>query len=212
MTRKEYLEYIIRDFKRENKTQEIYDALDDTLYELTTEFPFQVIQSSTDIPLLTDTYQYDFPVTYSMLIGDIRYIDTNGDGFILNKLTKSQFDSKYPDIETSTTWKNSDPVDFTIYGNDIFVAPYLTTVNATTKLIVNGATLSSPLTLPTSEPQFPDQWREIIKRGTLWRLFLGIENDNKYQQNLSLYAAGIEKMKQIDLKKEGIIQTDYQGF
>jgi hypothetical protein len=198
MTLTEYLTYIKKTFKREDKDDELTDALNDTLYDLTTAYDFQVKQTETAFNLTADTYSYTYPVTYAVLVSEIRYIDSGGGGKVLNLLNKSTFDRIYPDLKEST-FSKGDPNDCAIYGNEIFLAPFPKTVNGE-KIYISGSTVAVPLTANDS-PSFEDRWREVIKFGTLYRAYSDLEEDEKMAKYLQLYQNGVERMQKVDNRK-----------
>ncbi|MBU0572006.1 MAG: hypothetical protein KKC50_08210 [Candidatus Omnitrophica bacterium] len=212
MTRQEFLGYIIRDgLRRTDKDLEIYEALDDTLYDITTEdFPFQSTSTSETIAL-TGVGIYDFPITYSTIINDIKYVDSTGQGIILNKISKQQFDIDYSDYN-ETQFQPAEPIDYMIYGDKIYLAPFETSVT-TEKIIIYGTEIATKLTENDDEPQFADRWRELIKRGVLWRIWNGLGDTVKSDRNFQLYQRDLEKLKRIDTTKSNAVEmVAYSGF
>lgn len=199
MTRTEYLEYIKKTFKRTDKDDELIDALQDTLYDMTTTYDFQVKQTETEFVLTDDTYEYDYPISYAVLVSQIRYINSGGGGRTLNLLSKSQFDIKYPDLKESN-FSRGDTIDCTIYNNKIYLAPFLKTVNGE-KIYVSGSTIAPVLDADDS-PDFEDRWREVIKFGTLYRAYSDLDEDVKADKYYKLYQDGIERIKQVDDRKD----------
>jgi len=209
MTRTEFLTYIKRTFKREDKDTELIDALNDTLYDMSTRYDFQVSQTETEITLNDSDYKYDYPSGYAFLISNLKYIDSGGGGRTLNQLTKEQFDDKYPDISSSNADKG-DPIDYTIYGNEIFIAPYLQTVT-TQKLYISGSNVASELG-ESDSPDYEDRFREVIKFGTLYRAYSDLDLDDKAAKYKNLYDEGMEKMINIDDKKGNGIEQVYMDL
>ncbi len=203
MTRTEYLTYIKKTFIRTDKDDELIDALDDTLYDLTTSYDFQVKQTDTSFVLTNDTYSYDYPASYAVLVSEIRYIDSGGGGRPLNLLSKSKFDCKYPDLKESN-FSRGDSVDCTIYENKIYLAPFLQTVNGE-KIYVSGSEVSVELGANDS-PDFEDRWREVIKFGTLYRAYSDLDQDELTVKYSALYQNGIERMKKVDDRKDRSIE------
>jgi len=214
MTRLEFLSYVKNEFKRTDKDSEIYEALDDTLYDLTTEHDFHVHQTEQSISLIADTYEYSLTsYSMSMLLGPVLYLDDTGDADPLIKLSKASFDLRFPDL-TATDFDKDEPQYYAVYGNAIFIAPFPDTVT-TESILVPISTIATKLVGDSDTPAFEDQWREVIKFGVLFRVWtqLGDFGKSQAQDNLLLYQRGIEKMKKIDKSKDrGPLMAMYRGI
>jgi hypothetical protein len=176
MTRSEYLTYIKRTFLRTDKDTELIDALNDTLYDLTTTDGFQVKQTETEFVLTNDTYSYTYPSTYALLISGIKYIDSGGGGRMLNMLSKEIFDTKYPHLKESN-FTRGDSVDCTIYEDEIYLAPYLQTVNGQ-KIYVSGSIVSLELDDDSDSPDFQDRFslELYIEPIMIWKKIQKLQN------------------------------------
>ncbi len=214
MTRLEFLSYVKEALKRTDKDDEIYRALDDTLYDLTTQYPFQVHQSETSITLINDTAEYDLSsLSISIILKNAKYRDATGDAWVLQQYSKEMFDLRWPDL-TTTDFINDEPQDYMIYNNKLTIAPFATTVTTET-ILLPIATIATKLTADGDTPAFEDQWREVIKFGVLGRvynLFEDQQSRQKSQDSFGLYTRGIENMKSIDEdKNDGPMQVSYLG-
>lgn len=200
MTRLEFITYIKRTFKREDKDTELLDALTDTLYEMTTSYGFQVYQTETEFAIVEDQYEYTYPSTYATLISNVRYIDSGGGGVALTKLTKHAFDEKYPDIKESN-FSKGDPINYTIYNDKIVIAPYPN--DATNrKLYICGSSLQEELSSDSTSPSFQDRWREIIKFGTLYRAYMDLKEFETAGVYSNLYKSRLDEMIENDKTKD----------
>lgn len=198
LTRTEYLTYVKKTFKREDKDDELVDALQDTLYDMSTNYEFQVSETETDLVIASDTYKYTYPSDYALLVSNVVYIDSGGSGRALTKLSKTEFDEKYPDI-SSTTFITGDPEDYMIYANEIYIAPYIKSVTSE-KLYLYGADVAAVLGASDS-PVYKDRFREVIKFGTLYRAYSDLDMDDKAAKYELLYRNGVQKMIDVDQRK-----------
>ena len=200
MTRSEFLTYIKRTFKREDKDTELLDSLTDTLYDMTTLYDFQVYQTETEFSMIDNQYEYTYPSNYAILISDVRYIDSGGGGRSLRKLSKEEFDNRYPDLKEST-FPTGDPLHFTIYNDNIVIAPFPN--DATNrKLYICGSTIQEELASDSSTTNFQDRWREIIKYGTLYRAYTDMEDFSKASIFANLYKERLQNMIDNDKIKD----------
>lgn len=200
MTRLEFRDYVVdSEFKREDKDSQIYQALDDTLYDLSNEDSFQILQERWFISLVANQYDYTFPTDFNIFMGEVKYFSANGDAWLLNKLTKQQFDEKYDDLEASN-FNKGEPTDFCPFGDQILIAPYLETVT-TEKIQIRGSKVSTKLTADSDTPFFQDRFRETIKFGMLWRLETDLENISQASNYVELFQRGVLQMQRIDKSK-----------
>jgi hypothetical protein len=78
MSGTEFYNYVLRTFKRTDKSQEVYDAITDTIMDMAERFGFEDAKveayTAAGITSLGD-YKLDLPPNFGRLIGDVRFSD-----------------------------------------------------------------------------------------------------------------------------------------
>jgi hypothetical protein len=172
-TRVNYLAYVKRSFKRTDKDTEIYEALDETINDIASRHPFQVLQ-----------YQLHLSHPIRILEGGA----TNDDGWPLEQLTKEQYDW-YEGNPNRTSPSTGRPWGYTIFSDSIL----LTDIPDSQGWQIEINWGKNP-TLPTADGDtahpFGTVWDETVKWGILARMYeqigLGAESDRFSQ----LYEVG----------------------
>lgn len=213
MTRLEFLTYVKDSgFKRTDKDDEVYTALDEVLDELSTLFTFEVQRERWYVALANGQYDYPLPSTLTLWLGDVRYIDDAGASYPLNKLSPTRFFDKYSYLDDSNI-TYADPVDYCILGNQIYIAPYWDTWGNSQQIEITGGEIQTRLTADGDSPDFAQRWDEVIKHGVLYRLDqdLGLYEDaDRY---LLFYQNGKERMIAADVTKQHTIgHTQYEDY
>jgi hypothetical protein len=196
MTGLEFHNYILSNFKRTDKSAEIYLAITDTIADM--RLQFLSAKHTEEAYLTIDTlgeYRLPFPSDMGHFVGTINIIDTDTDEWLaaLTKISKQRYDELYPDrLLTNIGNKNTGtPRHFAIQGEQIFIGPvpdkidYQYSINYTTEDF--AATTSASTDVP-----FSTKYRAILRAGVLADLHRGIENydestfwKNEYQEGLS---------------------------
>lgn len=209
-TRSEFIDYCEQVFIRTDKESLLISCLDDTLRDLSLVHKFEANKSISSVTLVSDQYIYDFPTSFLTILGDITFLDSGSAPYVLNKISKEEFNLRYPDIANSS-FSKSKPLDYAIFGNQIYIAPFLETVTTET-LRVDGTTLASALASDSTDLPLGDEWRETIRGGVLGRAYAFLEDTSQSEVMFALYNKGIEQFKQIDDDNTDVVRiTNYAG-
>lgn len=192
MSGSELHDYIVRTFKRTDKTAEVYDAITDTIMDMCEEFGFEENKveayTAVGISALGD-YKIDLPDDFGHLLGDVRWTDQDDSG-TLNKLSKQQFNEKFPEQDCDDP-DDGEPTDYCIFRKQLLIGPVPD--RTTYEYQIDYAKfLADAVTSVSSDVMFTDNARECVKFGALARLYEVIEewgNADRYTQKYELELA-----------------------
>ena len=202
MTGAEFLAYVRRILKRTDKDTEIYEATTDVIADIRLQLNTEDYKEeaySAGIATLGE-YKIGLPADFGHLIGTITMVDnTGGTSFTLTKLSKAQYDDKYPDRLFTDTSDQYDgvPQDFCIYGKQIFLGPvpdstsYRYYLNYTTEDFAAIAADTDPV-------PFTDRYRSMLRAGVLAEVYSGLEFFDEANYWRQMYVDGLVKLKAND--------------
>ncbi len=175
MTGSEFYDYVVRTFKRTDKSAEVYDAITDTVSDMCerVEFEDTKVEAYTvsGISALGD-YKIDLPSNFGRLIGDVRWSDQD-DSYTLTRLSKQEFNEKFGDPD-GVDPIDGEPTHYCVFGNQILLGPVPD--DTTYEYQIDYSTFPADVvTSSTTEVLFTDKARECVKFGALARLFEVIE-------------------------------------
>lgn len=174
MTLSEYQTYIKRDFKRTDKDTEITQAVNDTIIWIATIMPHGGYKFQSYINTVIGREDYAIPSTLIHIIHPIRLLlgATSADsGYPLRHLTKEEYDRLEPNPNRSSP-STGRPDAYTIFSRSILISPPADSVS--TILEINWSKRPTSLSLSADTPSLGSEWDEIVKHGSLERLFAGI--------------------------------------
>lgn len=189
MSGSELHDYIIRTFKRTDKTTEVYDAITDTIMDMCEEFDFEERKveayTAAGITVLGD-YKLDLPDDFGHLIGDVRWSDGD-DSYTLGKLSKQQFNEIFPDPDGNDPI-DGEPTHYCVFGKQILLGPVPDRTDY--QYQIDYSTFpADAIVAGTSDVPFTDNARECVKFGALARLYELLEEfdtaaryEQKYEQ------------------------------
>ena len=185
MTGSEFYDYVVRTFKRTDKSSEVYDAITDTILDMCERMDFEDTKveayTTSGITVLGD-YKIDLPSDFGRLIGDVRWSDQDNSR-TLTPLSKQEFNEKFGDLDGDDPI-NGEPTHYCVFGNQILLGPVPD--DTTYEYQIDYSTFpSDAVTSTTTEVIFTDKARECVKFGTLYRLFESIEgwdNAGRYKE------------------------------
>lgn len=204
-----FLSYVKQSFKRTDKDTEIYTATADTVMDMRARMlsdEFSTISAALTGLGVVGNYIATLPTDFGHLIGSPSVRDTATDQVYdpLNKITKEEYDEKYSQNNASSASLRLTgvPVDFCYYGGQIYVGP---AVDATTyEIKINYTTEDTPtITGATATVQFTDQFREVVRAGVLYRMFLELGFATEAANWAAVYENGIQKIIDNDLSNAG---------
>ncbi len=176
MTGSEFYDYVVRTFKRTDKSAEVYDAITDTVSDMCERMEFEDTKvdayTTGGISALGD-YKLDLPSNFGRLIGDVRWSDGD-DSYTLDKLSKQEFNEKFPGHD-GTDPIDDEPTHYCVFGNQILLGPVPD--DTTYEYQIDYSTFPADVvTSSTTEVLFTDNARECVKFGTLARVFEVVES------------------------------------
>lgn len=202
MTRLNFLAYVKRIFKRTDKDTEIYEALNETIKDIGTRGPFPGYAFTSYTPCVVEQEDYPLPTDLLHISHPIKLLDgsaTGDSGAPLEFISKAEYDIREPN-PNRTSPATGKPTAYTIYSNQIMLTPI---PDSTDYLIeIDWGKIPPSLSADSDTAAFQEVGDEVIKWGTLWRLFagVGLYEDADYWRNL--YEGGVERMKDIARDKE----------
>ncbi len=175
MTGSEFYDYVVRTFKRTDKSAEVYDAITDTVFDMCERMEFEDTKveayTVSGISALGD-YKIDLPSNFGRLIGDVRWSDQD-DSYTLTRLSKQEFNEKFGDPD-GVDPIDAEPTHYCVFGNQILLGPVPD--DTTYEYQIDYSTFPADAVISTTtEVLFTDKARECVKFGTLARLFEVIE-------------------------------------
>lgn len=174
MTRLQFLSYIKRQFKRTDKNTEIYEALNETIKDIASRYSFDVYSFQSWIPCIVEQNDYRLPTNLLQISHPIKLLDgssTGDSGKRLSYITKEEYDVIEPN-PNRTSPDTGKPSMYTIYGGSIL----LTSIPDSTDYLVeiNWGKIPTSLDVDSDTANFSSMWDELLKWGSLARLYAGI--------------------------------------
>jgi len=218
MTRGEFLTYIKRDFKRTDKDTEIYNAYNDTLRDICSRGePLEGYAFQSWIPCVVGQEDYPLPVNLLYLHHPVRLITNaaNDDGYNLIFVDKERYDELEPNPNRASPTK-AHPTRYTVYSNSILVSP----IPDSTALLLEinwGRATTTVSNDNDTHNLLAGQWDEIIKYGTLMRLYNGLGLYEDAQVFERLYEdpnKGVPKIlaRNRDQRRANIIKVEFHDL
>lgn len=216
--RSEFLTYVKLDFKRDDKDTEIIQAYNDTIKHLGNLEGVEGLKFQSWIYTVADQEDYPLPSRNCHIFHPIRCIKgiSDSSGYPMNKMSKEDFSERYPNPNAADTSSipKSQPVDYTIYSNQLSVGPLPDL--ATYILEIDWAKIPTSQDADSDTQELGEEWEEVIKWGTLARLYEGMgltaEADRfwtLYTQDDLGYPALIKKYQD---KEESMGKVEYRDF
>lgn len=213
MTGSEFYTYVLREFKRTDKSTEVYQSITEGLIDIRTRFPFDDFKTegytSDGIDSIGD-YRLDLPSDFGHIIS-VRVLEDGNLHDPLIKLGKAQFDEMYPhpndpDVTTGI------PTHFCIYNGQILLGnvpddlTYQYEISYSTEPAVE-------IDSSTTEVDFTDRYRAVLRAKTLEILYELLGADNLALKWKAVYEEGIARMIERETNNaDGLIQQDYCGI
>jgi len=175
----QFLTYIRYDFKRDDKDPEITQAYNDTIRHLSGYKALEGRKFTSYINTTVGREDYVLPSTLSHILHPVRIIEstTEDNGYPLNKLSRAEWTDRYINPNIATVLSKSMPVDYCIYQNSIQVGPIPD--KATYVLEIDWARARTVAAIDSDLQELGEDWEEVIKWGTLFRLYAGMGMDDE---------------------------------
>lgn len=211
MTGPEFLAYVKRDFKRDDKDTELYEAATDTIQDFRNRFSFEDDKedsSPTDVITVLGDYRIDLDSDFGMLVSDVRVIDGN-QSWPLIPLDKAEYDLLYPN-QDATNAPQQKPIHFIIFNNKIYLGPVPGSTSYTYKLSFSKGDVTA-IGSGTSSVPFSSRYREALKCGTMMRAHRGLQDFMTAGVWGQLADAEFKKVKDREIKNtKGVLITNYR--
>lgn len=196
-----FLAYVKRQFKRTDKDTELYECMTDTIVDMRLRMvsdDYSIVSTTlaADPSLAIGTYMLTLPTDFGHLaVDNVQIRDTSSDDTYnpLKKISKSEYDDKYSENYSTSTGDRLTgvPVHFSYYGKKLYVGPALDRADYEFKInyTTNGVT---DIVAGTTTVPFTDQYRKIVRDGTLMNIYAMMENfdesaawEKKYEEGLA---------------------------
>jgi hypothetical protein len=183
----DFLTYVKYDFKRTDKDTELTQAYNDTINSISLLMPHGNYKYQSWIYTIIGQEDYPLPSNMIHLIHPIRLLDgtgSNDSGYPLEKLTKDEYDEVEPN-PNRTNPSTGKPWGYTVFSRSILLtnipdkATYLLEINWSKRVVAQAAT--------TDQSLLGAEWDEILKWGTLFRVFAGMERFDEANYWRSMY-------------------------
>jgi len=202
MTVVNFLAYVKRVLKRTDKDVEILEAENETLSDIASRHDFEAYMFQSWVPCVVKQEDYPLPTDLLHLQHPIRLLEgtgTNDKGWNLKWLTKAEYDAKEPNPHR-TSPSDSEPSCYTVYSDSILLYPI---PDSTDYLIeINWGKVPTTLSGDSDTSSFKAVWDEVVKHGTLFRMFASLELYQEAEYWRALYEQGIAKMIDRDMDKK----------
>lgn len=193
LTGSEMAEYIRRGgWIRDDMDTGLYDALTDTILEMDQFFDFserQTETTSTDTITALGDYAINIESDLGNLIS-VRLIDGTFSRKLI-KTSKSLYDILYPN--PSNDQMRAFPERFCLFGDQLLIGPAPDRVSYSYTMAFSKR-LTTAIDASTDPVPFSADYREVLKDGTLARLFENVGNDNRANRFAAKYAGGLQRI------------------
>jgi hypothetical protein len=180
--------YIKRDFKRTDKDTEIVQAINDAIIWISTKMPHGNYKYQSWINTVDEREDYALPTNLIHLIHPVKFLEgsaTNDSGYPLEKVTKEEYDLRYPNPNRTSPTDTGKPYCYTIFSRSILVGPIPDSANYILEISWSKRAVS--LSDDADTPDLGAEWGEVIKQAAIERLYAGMGMIEEAQYWASLY-------------------------
>ncbi len=171
----EFTAYVLRDFKRTDKTTELVQAYNDMLRWLSAKMPIGDYKFTSYVTTSVGVEDYELPCNLLHLIHPIMILDgsqTNDSGYPMDHLTLDQYRNREPNPNRANP-STSKPQGYTIFSRSILLTPVPD--KATYVMEIAWGKRSADQVVSSDVPSLGEEYDEILKWGTLERLYAGMQ-------------------------------------
>lgn len=194
MTGAEFYAYILRRFKRTDKSTEVYEAITDVIMDIKLRYYFEDFKEEAYTASIASVgdYKLSLPSDFQHLLSNVIVIDTNGDGHPLTKLDKETFDSKFPNPNNANVI-TALPKFFCLFSGQILLGhvPDLTTYTYQMTYTTEAA---ETITTDTASVPFTARNRATLRDLVLSTLYYGMGLDDEGEKYERLGKEGLALM------------------
>lgn len=204
MTGEQFRDYVVRTFKRTDKDTEIYEAITDTIRDMRKRYPFgemEVEAASTDTITALGDYKLDVEDDFGLRIGNVVVQQGYTNSWELTRLTKEEFNRKYPN-PTATDVAKAPPIDYCVFGGEMQFGPVPDLTAYVYHVTYSKEDLVAVVESTTSVP-FAGRQRETLKYGTLSRLYMMLDAVDRAAVWGQLYESALVVDQTVEERNKG---------
>jgi hypothetical protein len=190
MTRLAFYNYVLSDFKRDDKDTEIYKGYNDTIKHISNLEGVGNLKFQSYILLNAGYEDYPLPGDHCHIFHPIRFIEAinSTTGYPLNKMEKDDWSAKYPNPNNPdilTKGPTGRPVDYCVWSDSFLLGPV---PDKSTYLVeLDWSKKPTSQDFPADIHQLGEEWDEVLKWGTLARLYESIGLTDEADRYWALY-------------------------
>lgn len=211
MSGSDFYAYILRTFKRTDKSTEAYEAITDAVREISQSHPFNERLSetnATDTISVSGDYKFNVESDFEMFISDIVVKDGTNSWQLL-KISKDEYDRRYPN-QTATGVSTGKPVHYCLFNGVVYLGPVPDSTSYTYSMSYSQDI--STITSVSSAVPFTDKYRVAVKYGTLFHLYSAMESDEQAQKYKALFDSELSRIILHDKRQRmGTSFVEYHG-
>lgn len=202
MTGSDFYTYVLKKFKRTDKSAEAYEAMTDVIADMRIQIVSPKYSEEAYLSIGTlGEYRMPYPSDMGHLIGSISVTDTSDDSDIgtILKISKEKYDELYTDrlLTTVGNMNTGVPKHFCVFGEQIYIGPVPDKV--TYRYNINYSVEDfTEITSGTADVPFSNKYRNILRAGVLAELHNGIENYDESAFWKGEYLEGLGKISSSD--------------
>lgn len=171
--------YVKRDFKRTDKDTEILDAYNAMIMWIAAQMPHGGYKFQSYISLVLRQEDYPLPSTLMHLMHPVKFLEGSGandHGWPLEHVTKEEYDAEYPNPNRTTPTDTGKPSIYTVFSRSILVGPLpdAAVITRGGLLEINWGKRPTALSADADLADLGSEWDEVLKWGTLERLYAGM--------------------------------------
>lgn len=192
----DWLTYVLRVFKRTDKSDEVFDETNAAIAEIRRRIPTQrdgIERTITDAIGTLGEYKMDLESDFGLPVSDVFLRDAS-DGRYLNKISKAAFDRKFSIWGTAAAERDI-PTDYCVFGSQILVGPVPDSIDYTYVISFTKANVTPVDANSTAIPYTTQDYKEALRAGVLYRLFSGVENDDQAAKNKAIWDSFLEDLE-----------------
>ena len=202
--------YIIRSgWRRDDMEDELYDAITDTILEMEQRFQFEERQVETTMAATLGAGEYK--LTLESDLGHlVSLVVVDGDDARrLTRISKSLFDLWYP---SAGDMDDGYPEHFALFGGYACIGPRPDQTSYRYRLSYSTC-LTETVDASTDPVPFTAKYREVVKDGTLARLFENLKNHSEADRFRALFNMGMDRAETRERRNRGGAGVvAYSGF
>lgn len=202
LTGSEMKDYIVRSgFVRDDMETEIYDGITDTIMEMEQAFRFDEREkesTTTDTITVSGDYKIDLETDFGHLV---TVVLLDGDtSKPLQRVSKAVFELRYT---TPPSQENLGyPESFAIFAGQLYIGPPPQSLTHQYRLSYSQR-LTSTIDAGTDPVPFSAMYREVLKDGTLYRLFKNLKNWDTAAAFKNDFAEGMNRIMMRERRNRG---------